>query len=168
MNPNGKRDRSTTFDPREPRRRHWLGSVSLTAAVILGACGDDPESPAAQPAPAVTTFEQGGFDDIPLLPQSDPLGPRSETDGVVTSSYDVRGTTPQAVMAFYAETLEPDGWVPVGQAEQLGLDTFQGDWTNTRSRSRLRVSATDTPALGGDEDRGGSVLTQYSLTLTPG
>lgn len=137
------------------------------AMAIVGACGDDPESPSAKPVPAVTSFGQGSFDEIPLLPQSDPLGPPSETDGVVTRSFDLRGTTPEEVLAFYADALEPDGWVPASAAEQLGLDTFRGDWTNTESQSLLRVSATDTPALGGDEDRGGSVLTQYTLTLTP-
>lgn len=168
MNPSGKRHPTTTFDPRPARRRSWLGAVSFAAMAVLAACGDDPANPAAQPAPAVTTFEQGGFDDIPLPVKSEPLGPRSETGGVVTRSYDVRGTTPQAVLSFYADALENDGWVPVGAVEQLGVDTYRGDWTNTESQAQLRVSATDAPALGGDEDRGASVLTQYSLTLTPG
>ncbi len=130
--------------------------------LVLGACADrDP--PVAQPTPNATTFEPGRFDDIPLFPRSDPLGRRSEQDGVVARSYMAKGTTPEQVLEYYRTALNAR-WRLVSPIEKLGVDTYRADWAS--DQYRLRVSATEAPGVE-LEDASKNVIVQYSLTLTP-
>ncbi len=57
---------------------------AVVVSVVLGACS--PSDEGSQPAPAVTTFGQGDFENLPLPPRSEPLGERSEEDGAVARS----------------------------------------------------------------------------------
>ncbi len=146
------------------RRR---GSVAAAAGVLTMAllgCGPGEKQPAAQPVPEVTTFERGRFDDLPVFFRSDPLGPRSEKDGVVTRSYKAEGASPEQVLEFYREALDYR-WRMVSPIERLGVGTFRADWED--GQYRLRVSATQAPALDASAGSADPVLTQYSLTLRP-
>ncbi len=138
-------------------------AVVAVFAVVLAGCGGGGE-PAAQPAPGVTTFEQGRFDDLPQFPRSDPLGPRSEESGVVTRSYRARGTSPQAVLEFYRDALE-DRWRMVTPIEQLGVGTYRAEWVS--EDHRLVVSSTREPELDQRDDASDTAVTQYSLALHP-
>lgn len=150
------------------RRSAGLGwPVRLVVGVLaatLASCGEREERAETQPAPNVTTFEQGAFDDIPLFPRSEPVGPRSEKEGVVARSYRARGATPQGVLEYYRDALDERRWELVGDIEELGVGTYQADWVS--GDRRLRVSATREPALGG-EAPSDQVVVQYSLTLRP-
>lgn len=137
----------------------------VVVALLVGACGDDSDDPpAAQPAPNVTTFEPGRFDDVPLFPRSDPLGPRSDEGGVVARSYRATGTTAEQVLEYYRTSLDPK-WRLQNPIENIGVGTYRGDWVS--DTYRLRVSATDAPTVSGEGDASRNVAAQYSLTLTP-
>ena len=141
--------------------------IALTVAVasLLSGCGGDSDPPEAQPAPGVSTFVAGRFDDLPLHPRSDPVGRRSETDGVITRSFATRGITTEGVLEFYADVLPDRGWTPVGQVEATGPAAHQGDWAS--EGWQLRVSAIDATNLNVDGEGSDDVVTQYSLVLTP-
>ena len=139
------------------RLRSVAGLVVL--ALSAAGCGRASEE-GTQPRPDVTTFEQGDFDDIPLLAGSDPLSPPTEEQGSVARSYQVRDTTPKGVLDFYVEQLA-DAEV-LEEPGDIGANTFRGRWRLDQGRV-LTVSATGAPTLDGDAE----VLTQYSLSLAP-
>ena len=149
-----------------PSRRslHMAMAAAMTSAVLLG-CGGDGDPLETQPAPDVSTFEAGRFDDLPLHPRSDAIGTRSEEDGVITQSYGTRGATTREVLAFYEDVLPDRGWTQVGQVEETGTAAHQGDWSS--EGWSLRVSATDGSQLEFGGESSNEVLTQYSLVLTP-
>ncbi len=144
------------------RRGSPLAAAAGLLALAASGCGSADTPPAAQPAPEVTTFEQGRFDDLPVFFRSDPLGPRSEKEGVVTRSYEASGASPEQVLEFYRDALAYR-WRMVTPIERLGPGTFRADWED--GQYRLRVSATQAPALDPSDDGAHPVLTQYSLTL---
>jgi hypothetical protein len=142
-------------------RRNRVRAAVLSIA-ILGACGDGDEREGTQPAPGVTTFEQGRFDDLPLLPDSDPFGPRSEQAGIVARSFRTTGVTPGGVIDFYQGELTAAGWElaePVFRDDTASrADWVTDDWrleiSATRIQDRQNPSSTD-------------VAVQYSLVLRP-
>ncbi|QYG93185.1 hypothetical protein HC251_12600 [Iamia sp. SCSIO 61187] len=146
------------------RPRAVLLGMAILAPSLLG-CGGDSDPPETQPAPDVSTFEAGRFEDLPLHPRSDAVGPRSETDGVITRSFRTRGATAGEVVAFYADVLPDQGWTAVGAIEETGPAAHQGDWTT--DGWSLRVSATDAEGLDFGGESSTEVVTQYSLVLTP-
>lgn len=146
------------------RPLRWALVVPLALGV---ACGDSPENPVARPEAPETTSAPAGFDELPRPVPSDPVGPAAEAGGGVARSFEAPGTTPREVMAFYTEELKADGWVPVGSVEEQGLDDFSGQWTNPQGGQRLRVTARETPGLGGEEDRAAPGLTAFTVSLGP-
>ena len=142
----------------------------LIAAVLpvglLAGCGDD-EEPAvagdALPAPDVTTFSGGDFDDLPLPPRATPVSERAEEDGVVSRSFEVRNTQPEALLAFYHDALQE--FPVVEEPEEIGVGTHRGRW-DVDGRE-LTVVAQTAETL---EDNPGApeVLTQLSLSLGDG
>ena len=162
---NGPYVNPTEVPARSPRTP---GCALIPAAVllslILAGCGSRDADPAAQPAPGVTTFEQGRFDNLPQYPRSEPFGPRSEKDGVVARSFKVKGATPDQIMNFYRDSLK-DRWTMVTGVEKLGVGTLRADWRD--GEFRLRVSATRESELDDRDDAGTSAVAQYSLTLNP-
>ncbi len=150
-----KRGRRLTFQ---------LVALSGALALLVAGCAPRGEDPATQPAPDVTTFEQGRFDDLPQFPRSDPVGPRTEEAGVVARSYGARGASPEQVLEFYKEALE-EGWNMVTPIERLGPSTFRAEWVS--DEYRLLVSATRESTLDPPDDAANPVVTQYSLTLHP-
>ncbi len=133
--------------------------ATLLVLVALAGCSDREEREGAQPAPDVTTFEQGRFDDLPLAPRSDPVGLRSEKEGVVSRSYTAKGTTPEQVLRFYEQNLQ--GWRQVEPVHQVGTSTYRGTWAE--GEWLLEVSAGTAPTV---DDRP-EVQAQYSLVLRP-
>jgi len=134
--------------------------VVMALSLVLAGCGRDRQSrEGTQPAPAVTTFEQGRFDDLPLFPRSDPIGPRSEKDGVVARSYTARGTTSERLLQFYEGNLP--GWRQVEPIRKFGTSSYRAAWT--RGNWLLEVSSGASPAF----DDAGDAQVQYSLVLRP-
>lgn len=146
-----------------PRRLPHTSGLALLLLLLggLGACGVN-ASDRTQPAPNVSTFEVGTFDDLPRPPRSDPLGDRSDAGGVVTRSYRVTGTSPRQVLDFYVGELRGRGWAPGQPVEMIGSGTFRGTWT--KDGNELTVSSTTAPTLGQD-DGSAQVDSQYSLSL---
>ncbi|MDP8992415.1 MAG: hypothetical protein M3N31_05080 [Actinomycetota bacterium] len=131
----------------------------VLALVVAGCGGDRQEREGAQTAPAVTTFEQGRFDDLPLFPRSDPIGPRSEKEGVIARSYTARGTTPERLLQFYEDKLTQ--WRQVEPVRKFGTSSYRAKWA--RDNWLLEVSSGASPAL----DDAGDAQVQYSLVLSP-
>lgn len=142
---------------RDMGRRLVLIAVGI--ALSLAACGEDGERPETQPAPDVSSFATGAFDDLPMPPRSEPAGDRTEQDGVVSRSFFVRDTTPAQVLEFYRETLANDDVQVVSAAAPIGPDAWRGVWTI--DDRELLVSATAGPTT--DDD----LTTQFSLRLYP-
>jgi hypothetical protein len=137
----------------------FLPRVALALLALTG-CGDaGQEREGTQPAPAVTTFEQGLFEDLPLFPRSDPIGPRSEKDGVVARSYTARGTTPERLVRYYEDNLT--GWRQVEPSRRFGTSSYRAKWA--RDDWFLEVSSGASPAL----DDAGDAQVQYSVVLSP-
>lgn len=147
-------------------RRHPLHVAAAVALVLVtGACGGGQDAPSseAQPTPNATTFELGRFDDLPLFPRSDPLGPRNEEAGVVARSFMATGATPEQILDYYRRSLSDD-WILLREPEKLGAGTYRADWAN--GDWRLRLSATREPSLELD-NASREVTVQYSMTLSP-
>ncbi len=142
-----------------PRRVRAFLSVGM-AGLVLAGCARDREREGAQPAPDVTTFEQGRFDDLPLFPRSDPVGPRSEKEGVVTRSFVAKGATPEQVMQFYEGRLK--GWQQVEPSHLVGTSTHRAKWA--LDNWFLEVSAS---AYASSIDDPLEAQVQYSLVLSP-
>ena len=145
------------------RLRFVLTAIVLAALLGVG-CGAQEDPPVAQPAPGVTTFEPGRFDDLPQYSRSEPLGPRSEEKGVVSRSFKVPGASPEQVLDFYVDALE-EPWRLLSGVEKLGAGTFRADWVT--EDHLLRVSTTREPELDSTDDASETFVTQYSLTLHP-
>lgn len=145
------------------RRWSTIALVVATAMLAGAACGGDGEErEGTQPAPDVTTFEQGRFDDLPVFPRSDPFGPRSEKDGVVARTYRATGADPGQIIDFYARELAGQGWRMAEPVFRSDAET-RGDWVV--DDYRLEVSATRV-----DDDRDpapANAVAQYSLVLRP-
>jgi hypothetical protein len=123
-------------------------------------CGDDATT---QPAPNVTSFEQGVFASLPTDPRSDPLGPRiDDDDGTISRSYRSIGATPRGIIDFYAAELASTGWEPAAPIPPAGA-LVRGDWI--RDDYRLEVTASQI------RDRQNPTSTdfavQYNLVLRP-
>ncbi len=146
------------------RRAAHLAAAAATLVLLIAGCAPRDGDPEAQPAPDVTTFEQGRFDELPQFPRSDPVGPRTETEGVVARSYRARGTSPEQVLEFYKDALD-ERWQMVTPIERLGEGTFRAEWVS--DDFRLLVSATRESTLDTPDDAANPVVSQYSLTLHP-
>lgn len=132
------------------------------AVGLLVACGGSQDEPEAQPSPGGTGFVEGRFDELPVPPRAEALGPRRETDGVLARSWSVRDTTPDEVLQFY-ETGLPD-WTVTSAPRSIG-DGAQGLWR--RGGEQLRVTATPAPTADQDEGAGTDPAeVQLSLQLS--
>ncbi len=145
-------------------RRLVLLPVAALLVVVLTGCRTGDPDPVAQPAPDVTTFEHGRFDDLPQFPRSQPLSARSEERGVIARSYKATGASPHQVLEFYRDALG-ERWRMVTGIEKLGVGTLRADWVG--EDYRLRVSATTESELDSRNDASQTFVTQYSLTLHP-
>ena len=154
----------TTAPSPLPHIRRGLVVATGLLAVVLAACGSREADPATQPAPGVTTFEDGRFDNLPQYPRSEPQGPRTEKGGVVARSYKVPGASPEQVLDFYRDALQ-ERWSMVSPVEKLGVGTFRADWVG--EDYRLRVTATQEGDVLSQDDPSRTVVAQYSLTLHP-
>lgn len=135
----------------------------MVSVVALGSCTDSDAG--TQPAPDVSTFEQGDFADLPLHPRSEALTPRNEEAGNVARSYVVRNTTPGEVLEFYEAQLGE--FDILEEPASIGTNTFRGRWQLDQERV-LTVSATLSSNLDGTGDLADTeALTQYSLSLSP-
>lgn len=106
----------------------------VSSLVILGACDTE-----TTPTPGNTVV--GGaveLEGVPIPPQAEVIAPGASDDGVFSRTYEVRGDTPEDVLAFYTENLSAD-WAPVvgpgpvgvGSDVEAGSDRKQylGGWT---------------------------------------
>lgn len=139
-------------------------ALAIFAVVLAAACGQGGrDRPSAQPTPNATTFQPGRFDDLPVFPRSEPLGPRNDENGVVSRSFRADGTNPEAILRYYRGALGPE-WQLMHEFERLGPDTYRADWTD--GEWRLRISATRAPTVNID-NAGAETTVQYSLHLHP-
>lgn len=148
------------------RRRLLVFAAPLLAlGLVAGACGDD-EPGDAVPSPEATTFTEGEFEDIPLPPRADPIADVTESDdGVLTGSWEVRGSTPEQVLGFYETELQANGWtVNSGPLEQA-QGVWRGDWT--REGQLVEVVADRVTGLNEDPEDGSEQPTQLNLLLHP-
>ena len=148
----------------DPRRVMPVNLLAV-AVIALAGSGCTPSDDGTQPRPDVTTFEEGRFDNIPLLPRSEELSPPNEEGGNVARSYVVRNTAPEDVLGFYETELAE--FEVIEEPASIGADTFRGRWRLDGERV-LTVSATLASSLGDVPDIPDSEqTTQYSLSLSP-
>ncbi len=111
----------------------------------------------AQPAPGVSVFTPGSFEELPQYPRSTPLEPTQNSNGVQTRSFKADGTNPEQVVRWYNGHLP--GWQPIEAVHAEGV-AWAGDWKN--DDRTLRVTASPAPTLGGPD------TVQYSLNYQSG
>lgn len=145
-------------------RRPVIVAVVAACAVVAGCGGgDDSTGSEAQPAPGATQFQEGNFDELPLLPGAEATNDPAVEDDVTTQSFTTSSATPVRVMEFYDRELEQDGWRVVRRPAQLGAEeTHRGVWQ--KDDQQLVVSATE---LSGTDEQGDTRTTQFSLNLGP-
>lgn len=129
-------------------------------AIGSGGCTDDSTDGSSR-SDSTDLFTEGRaeFDDLELVPGSTPFGDVTAKDGIVTRSYEVTGTTPAEIIAFYETALAEDGWAP-SQPLHRSDSAGRADWL--RDNFRLELSAVEIGA-----EAAGRVRSQYSLTLRP-
>jgi hypothetical protein len=154
------------MDPRTLRRAATATAVALALTVAAG-CGDDDEAadvptPEAQPAPDVTTFEDGDFADLPLPPRNAPVSERTEEDGFVSQSFEVESMPPEEVLEWYTTALAEHDVLET--PEMIGTESWRGQWD--LDGRELTVAAQLAETLD-DNPAAPEVLTQLSLSLAP-
>ena len=138
--------------------------MTLAAMAVIGGCGaDGGEAPEAQPAPEVTVFRNGAFDQLPRYPRSDEFAPATETAAVVSQTFSVRNATPQQILDFYRSTLER--WTVVEPVQQVGPDALRASWR--RDGRQLQVSASRAPSVDVTAPTVEPPMSQYSLQIGP-
>lgn len=124
--------------------------VGIGFAVGARALSGDRATPrtegGAQPAPSVSAFVAGDFDQLPKPPTARPLGNRADDNGVYTQSFAVRNTTLDAVFAFYNRALP--GAVVTRPVADVAADTQRGQW-RLPSGQLLTVTASKVHASPG-------------------
>ncbi|MFP5316708.1 MAG: hypothetical protein ACLGI2_00245 [Acidimicrobiia bacterium] len=138
-------------------------ALVIAFGVVATGCGGGDDNPEAQPAPDVTVFRGGVFDQLPRYPRSVDLATPTETAGVVAQTFSVRNASPREILDFYASRL--DRWRVVEPVHQVGDDAFRGSWT--RDGRRLQVSAGRAPAIDVEPPTVEPPIAQYSLQLGP-
>jgi hypothetical protein len=136
----------------------WAIAATVLIAVAFAGCSHS--NAATQPAPNVTTFQRGVFDELPLPPRATPIGSRSDHGSVVTRSYKVPGTTPSDVLEFYRRTLTD--WQMIEKPHPVGTSTVRGTWTKGPNRLEIAAYAATTVGTGAPS---GGVDSQLSLVL---
>jgi hypothetical protein len=100
----------------------------LAATTALTACDDRPAT--VNPA----SLQTPGFEGVPIPDQASELAPVATTDGISSQAFEVRGSTPQEVMAFY-EASVPDDWTTVVAPGPLGF----GDEVEAGSEANVHL-----------------------------
>lgn len=128
----------------------------VASVALVAACGSTGHSP-AQPAPGVTSFAGGAFDQVPRYPRSEPLGARNDTGDLSQQTFKATGTTPEQVIDWYGAHL--DGWKVLEAPHKTGATDFAGRWE--KGGRTLRVTTGPAPTVGSE------TTVQYSLLLQP-
>lgn len=129
--------------------------AGVFGAGTLAACGAEVDD-AAQVTIGGERFEKIRFADLPR-----PTGAESKVveakDLVETETLEVTGVEPQAVLVYYTEILETEGW-EVGEKAQANRDgSWIGTW-NLAGRTLIVRSALKTAADG-------TTSTEFSLNF---
>jgi hypothetical protein len=146
---------------RSSGRLFRAATALLSVATVAVGCSDNTSDP-AQPAPNVTTFEQGVFDNIPAYPRSDPLGERNDEDGVVSRSYRSVGALPQTIIDYYDAQLTAAGWQRSAALPQQGF-VRRGTWI----RNDYQVEVSARPVDDSRNPASVDYAVQYDVVLTP-
>lgn len=137
------------------RKGTRAAAMGAVAALAMG-CGSGGH-PRAQPAPGVTAFTGGAFDQIPLFPRSEPLGARNNTTTISQQSFQATGADAEQVVDWYRDHL--NGWTVIQAPHGTGATDFAGEWE--KGDRRLRVTAGPAPTLGPRS------TIQFSLLVRP-
>jgi hypothetical protein len=143
------------------RTMRVMRALILTGLAFTACTDDGPGSPDALPVPDATSFGGGTFDDLPVFRGASTLQPQTETDGVVTASYETETARPETVLRFYEDQLPGRGWEVIEPPEATGAEAWRGDWM--RDGRRLEVSAVALPTDSATD----VTRTQFSLILHP-
>ena len=140
-----------------------LAAVAIVVAAVVAACGGtDPEP---QPIEDAAAFDEGIFGELPLFPNSTPVGEVARTDHTVSRSYRATMASPAVVLEFYEDSLVD--WEVVEEPKLIGAgSTMRGIWRD--GDLELTVSATEGPTLPAEGEESGdanTAVSQYSLSL---
>lgn len=145
--------------------RTAVALAAIVVAVVLPACGPGPDGGEVTERRASVEPEMGEpagdlvdvFDDLPRVPESQPLTSREEGADSVARTFEATGRTPEQVLSFYEDELDGDEWTVTSPPGPAGEGAWRGEWTG--HGATLVVSASRQPA--DDRER----PSQYSLTL---
>jgi hypothetical protein len=118
---------------------------------------------AQQPSVANGHFTNAAFDRIPRYPDTTPLSPASETDGVIVQSFSTRNTTPRTILRWYTSHLR--AWKLVTVPHATGPTDWRGEWA--QDGQHLLISAAPSPTAS-TSAAVGSAGPQYSMQLSAG
>jgi hypothetical protein len=155
-----------THPPRWRARGRVVASAVVLgcgAAVLAGGCAadDTARGPAGDTRVLTTAGDpdtvNADFEGIRLYPGSEPIGSRTEKDGVVTRSFRSASGRPSEVMSHFVNTLGE----PTQEVTDVG-DALRAEF-RTEDSSRLEVSVIQLDERGFETEPG----VQYSLVLHP-
>ena len=134
-----------------------LATVAALCCALVAACGSETADPTVQ-GPAVTWVVAADLEEIPLPAGSRPYAPAAIDGAVIAQTFQVIGTTPDRVLAFFDQALPREGWTAAAPLHREPSDR-RSDWLS--SDRRLEVSAIRAPGSG-------RTAVQFSLILRPG
>ncbi len=134
----------------------------LAAVLALGvACGDSRGFADDQPTDE-GTLDPGELTALPMPGGATPFTVPAQTDGAVTQSFKVTGSSPADVLRFYADALGPRGWVISTASVEDGDGGWRGEWA--RDDRLLQVTA-EPDVDDGTGDGNGAATSQLDLAL---
>ena len=143
--------------------RRSISVCLLLSVTALAGCGGDDE-PQARPSSEGAAFVGGSFEELPLPPLAEPLGPEREVgQGVVVRSYGVRDATVESVMSFYEDALADEAVIAAVSDAPGDASVLRGEWRHGGRRLRVTVQA----APAADEEPGVERRVQVTLELHP-
>lgn len=144
----------------------FLAAVLLLAAGVLVACGEaeDPEA-TPEPAPGREGFVEGDFDDVPVIPRAEPVGPAvSREEGTVARTYKVQALNPRQSIQEWGTLLSERDWDRVEGPREMGQGIWRSDWL--ADDRRLELVATPTDAVPADEATPGESSERFPTTVS--
>lgn len=146
-------------------RRVAVALVVLVIGLGPAACGPGTDGGEVTERRASVEAEMGEpagdlldvFNDLPRVPDSEPLSSREEGADSVARTFEATGRTSENILSFYEDELDGEGWTITSPPRPVGEGTWRGEWSG--HGATLVVSASDQPTEDGERP------SQYSLTL---
>ncbi len=144
---------------RGARALGWIAAVLLVGAsgAGLAACAGGSNGEGSRPAGQDAALVPDDFAALPRPEGALPFGDPTVDGATTAQSFQVTGSGPEQLLAFYENALGAAGWEPSAPAAEVGDGDWRGSWA--RDDETLTVSAGPATGVGG-------VSSQLDLVLT--